>query len=122
LTPPPRLIVADLSFISLRTVMPALVAVSDDAAQYLLMVKPQFEVGKAKLPKGGVVTKPLDRAAAVAAVAATARDHQLAALDVVRSPLPGPSGNREFFLFLAAQRNGLSPSALEDAIWREVTA
>jgi 23S rRNA (cytidine1920-2'-O)/16S rRNA (cytidine1409-2'-O)-methyltransferase len=102
LDPAPRLIVADLSFISLRTVLPALAAVSAPPAEFLVMVKPQFEVGKAKLPAGGVVTSPDDRAAAVRAVAETAVALGLAVADVVRSPLPGPSGNVEFFLSLSS--------------------
>jgi 23S rRNA (cytidine1920-2'-O)/16S rRNA (cytidine1409-2'-O)-methyltransferase len=124
LTPPPALVVADLSFISLRTVLPALVAVATDEANYLLMVKPQFEVGRAKLPSGGVVTNPEDQIEAVAAVATAAAELGLAALDVVRSPLPGPAGNIEFFVWLAAAANPVKPALsapeLNSAIRREV--
>jgi 23S rRNA (cytidine1920-2'-O)/16S rRNA (cytidine1409-2'-O)-methyltransferase len=100
LDPAPQLVVADLSFISLRTVLPALKAVAAPGADFLVMVKPQFEVGRAKLPAGGVVSDPADRAGAVAAVAEAATALGLAVKDVVRSPLPGPSGNVEFFLLL----------------------
>ncbi|MDR2564858.1 MAG: TlyA family RNA methyltransferase [Bifidobacteriaceae bacterium] len=117
LEPAPELVVADLSFISLKTVLPALAAAAAPGARFLLMVKPQFEVGKAKLPAGGVVTDKHDRAAAVAAVARAAQELGLATLDVARSPLPGPSGNVEFFLYLAA---GGEAVPVMEAIEREV--
>jgi 23S rRNA (cytidine1920-2'-O)/16S rRNA (cytidine1409-2'-O)-methyltransferase len=122
LLPAPQLIVADLSFISLRTVLPALTAVAAPEAQLLLMVKPQFEVGRDKLPQGGVVTAIADRREAVAAVAATAQELGLNVIDVVRSPLPGPAGNVEFFLYLEGGATGrhLVGPALADGISREV--
>jgi 23S rRNA (cytidine1920-2'-O)/16S rRNA (cytidine1409-2'-O)-methyltransferase len=122
LDPAPGLVVADLSFISLRTVLPALVAVAAPGAEFLLMVKPQFEVGKARLPRGGVVTSPEDRAAAVGAVAEAALGLGLSVAGVVRSPLPGPSGNVEFFLCLrgAADPLALGGAALPQAIAAEV--
>ncbi|MDR1825129.1 MAG: TlyA family RNA methyltransferase [Bifidobacteriaceae bacterium] len=104
--PRPQVVVADLSFISLTQVLPALVAVADPAVTMLLMVKPQFEVGRQALPAGGVVTDPDARAGAVWQVAAAARDQQLEVVDVAVSGLPGPKGNVEFFLYLA------SPQAL----------
>jgi 23S rRNA (cytidine1920-2'-O)/16S rRNA (cytidine1409-2'-O)-methyltransferase len=112
LDPMPQLVVADLSFISLRTVLPALTAVAAPNANYLLMVKPQFEVGRAKLPAGGVVTNSADQIEAIAAVAAAAVAAGLVALDVVRSPLPGPAGNVEFFIWLAGTDQG-RPSPAE---------
>ena len=63
--PPPDLVVADLSFISLRLVLPALVACAAPDADFVLLVKPQFEVGKDKVGAGGVVRDPALRAAAV---------------------------------------------------------
>jgi 23S rRNA (cytidine1920-2'-O)/16S rRNA (cytidine1409-2'-O)-methyltransferase len=104
--PPPGLVVADLSFISLTTVIGALAAVAGPAAHFLLMVKPQFEVGKDALPAGGVVRDPAQRAEAVARVVAAARDVGLYLHHVVRSPLPGPSGNVEFFIHVTRDREG----------------
>jgi len=94
------LVVGDLSFISLDLVLDALVAVTRDNGDLALMVKPQFEVGKDKVGKGGVV-RDLDlRASAVTAVAANAERRGWGAQAVTTSPLPGPSGNVEFFLWL----------------------
>lgn len=97
---PPHLVVADLSFISLRLVLPALAACAADAADWLLMVKPQFEVGRDRLGSGGVVRDPALRAAAVREVAGAAGHEGLRVHGVVASPLPGPSGNVEYFLWL----------------------
>ncbi len=94
------LIVADLSFISLSLVLPALVACADEGADLVPMVKPQFEVGRERLGAGGVVRDPELRAAAVAAVAAAAGRLGWGVAGVVASPLPGPSGNVEFFMHL----------------------
>ena len=94
------LIVADLSFISLETVLPALVAVMRADAQALLMVKPQFEVGRELLGDGGVVESADLRAQSVHKIAMKAFDLGLGTAGVVASPLPGPSGNVEYFLWL----------------------
>lgn len=94
------LIVADLSFISLETVLPALVAVLKPTGQALLMVKPQFEVGKEALGPGGVVEDNEQRIAAVNKIAGKAYSLGLGTAGVVASPLPGPSGNVEYFLWL----------------------
>ena len=94
------LVVGDLSFISLDLVLDAIVGVTRDDGDLALMVKPQFEVGKDKVGKGGVV-RDLDlRASAVAGVAAAAARRGWGAQAVTTSPLPGPSGNVEFFLWL----------------------
>ena len=97
---PVDLVVADLSFISLRTVLPALVACTRPGGELLPMVKPQFEVGRERLGAGGVVRDPALRRAALGDVAAAARELGLVLRDAVASPLPGPSGNVEFFLRL----------------------
>jgi 23S rRNA (cytidine1920-2'-O)/16S rRNA (cytidine1409-2'-O)-methyltransferase len=94
------LIVADLSFISLETVLPALVSVLKPTGQALLMVKPQFEVGKEALGPGGVVEDNEQRIAAVNKIAGKAYSLGLGTAGVVASPLPGPSGNVEYFLWL----------------------
>ncbi len=91
------LVVADLSFISLRLVLPALVACAKPAADLVLMVKPQFEVGKERLGAGGVVRDPVLRAGAVRAVCTAAGSIGWGTSGVAASPLPGPSGNVEYF-------------------------
>lgn len=96
----PDVIVADLSFISLRLVLPALVACAAEGADLLPMVKPQFEVGKESVGAGGVVRDPQQRAEAVRRIAAAAYDLGWGTRGVAASPLPGPSGNVEFFLWL----------------------
>jgi 23S rRNA (cytidine1920-2'-O)/16S rRNA (cytidine1409-2'-O)-methyltransferase len=93
------LVVADLSFISLTMVVPALVAAVATPADFVLMVKPQFEVGKARLGRHGVVSSHEDRADAVAGVVAAMRRAGLAIHHVSRSDLPGPHGNVEFFVW-----------------------
>ncbi|HEX5496367.1 MAG TPA: TlyA family RNA methyltransferase [Mycobacteriales bacterium] len=96
------LTVVDLSFISLRLVLPALVACTEPGGDVVPMVKPQFEVGRDRLPAGGVVRDPEDRAQTVLSVAREAAGLGLGVAGVVASPLPGPSGNVEFFLWLRA--------------------
>jgi 23S rRNA (cytidine1920-2'-O)/16S rRNA (cytidine1409-2'-O)-methyltransferase len=100
--PAPSLAVADLSFISLGLVLPALARCCTPDADMVLMVKPQFEVGRERLGSGGVVRDPALRAEAVRAVAATAAGLGLRCHGVTASPLPGPSGNVEYFLWLGA--------------------
>jgi 23S rRNA (cytidine1920-2'-O)/16S rRNA (cytidine1409-2'-O)-methyltransferase len=113
--PPPDLVVADLSFISLTLVIPALVASAAADADFLLMVKPQFEVGRDKVG-GGVVRDPEVRASAVAAVGAAAGTSGLGVMGVTASPLPGPSGNVEYFLWLRRGAPELDSAALRRAI------
>ena len=114
--PPPGMVVADLSFISLTMVLPALAACAAPDADFLLMVKPQFEVGKEKAGSG-VVRDPELRAAAVASVANAAAGVGLGVAGITASPLPGPSGNVEYFLWL---RRGAGP--LDDAALRQAVA
>ncbi|MFC6094076.1 TlyA family RNA methyltransferase [Saccharothrix sp. BKS2] len=97
---PVELVVADLSFISLRLVLPALAACLEEGGDLLPMVKPQFEVGKERLGSGGVVRDPELRAEAVLDVVASAAGLGLRLHGVTASPLPGPSGNVEFFAWL----------------------
>jgi 23S rRNA (cytidine1920-2'-O)/16S rRNA (cytidine1409-2'-O)-methyltransferase len=114
--PAPELVTADLSFISLALVLPALVACAAPEADFVLLVKPQFEVGRGNVGAGGVVRDPGQRAAAVAAVAAAALATGLGVAGIVASPLPGPSGNVEYFLWLRLAAPPLDPIALERAI------
>src|SRR5690554_530314 len=97
LDPVPDLVVADLSFISLRLVLAPLAAVAAPGADLLLLVKPQFEVGRERLGSGGVVREEGARHEAVAAVLADAAALGWTLRDVRESVLPGPSGNVEFF-------------------------
>ncbi|MDQ4053710.1 MAG: TlyA family RNA methyltransferase [Actinomycetota bacterium] len=97
---PVDLVVGDLSFISLRLVLDALLGVTEADGDLALMVKPQFEVGKERVGKGGVVRDLGLRAEAVSTVADEAAQRGWGARMVATSPLPGPSGNVEFFLWL----------------------
>ena len=113
---PVHLIVADLSFISLALVLPALVGVSLPETDFLVMVKPQFEVGREKLGAGGVVRDPLLRKSAVREVADAAFEMGLGCEGVVASSLPGPSGNVEYFLWLKRGSAKITDAALDAAI------
>lgn len=97
------LIVADLSFISLELVLPAFVACLRSGGDVVPMVKPQFEVGKDRVGSGGVVRDPELRIEAVLAVARAAAAVGLRTAGAVASPLPGPSGNVEYFLWLRSE-------------------
>jgi 23S rRNA (cytidine1920-2'-O)/16S rRNA (cytidine1409-2'-O)-methyltransferase len=121
---PVDVVVGDLSFISLTLVLDPVLSVTDPGGDLVLMVKPQFEVGKERVGKGGVVRDPGLRAEAVATVAHEAERRGWGVVGVTASPLPGPSGNVEFFLWLrrgpatvtaeqrdAVVRAGTGPSA-----------
>ncbi|MDI6411651.1 TlyA family RNA methyltransferase [Streptomyces albus] len=113
---PVELVVGDLSFIPLGLVLPALVRCAVPEADLVLMVKPQFEVGRERLGSGGVVRSPQLRAEAVRTVAGQAAALGLGALGVTASPLPGPSGNVEYFLWLRAGADDLDPAEVERAV------
>lgn len=97
---PAELIVADLSFISLKLVLPALLACAASGADLVPMIKPQFEVGKQRIGSGGVVRDAELRAEAVLGVVHFAAEHGLGLRGAIASPLPGPSGNVEYFAWL----------------------
>jgi 23S rRNA (cytidine1920-2'-O)/16S rRNA (cytidine1409-2'-O)-methyltransferase len=97
---PVDLVVADLSFISLRMVLPALAACAAPDADLVLMVKPQFEIGKERLARTGVVTSERERRLAVGKVAGAALDAGLELRGLATSPLPGQDGNVEYFLWI----------------------
>jgi 23S rRNA (cytidine1920-2'-O)/16S rRNA (cytidine1409-2'-O)-methyltransferase len=99
---PCDLAVVDVSFISLRLVLPALVPLLRPAAPLVVLVKPQFEVGRDKVGKGGIVRDEQARADAVAAVGEAARQLGLTVLAETRSPITGQKGNVEFLLHLRA--------------------
>ena len=113
---PVDVVVGDLSFISLALVLEPLVGVTNEDGDLALMVKPQFEVGKDRVGKGGVVRDPGLRAEAVAAVAARAAELGWGARAVARSPLPGPSGNVEFFLGLRLGPAGIDEDDIHNAV------
>jgi 23S rRNA (cytidine1920-2'-O)/16S rRNA (cytidine1409-2'-O)-methyltransferase len=108
---PVDLVVGDLSFISLRLVLDALIGVTRSEGDLVLMVKPQFEVGKERLGKGGVVRDAGHRADAVAGIADESAARGWGAVAVAMSPLPGPAGNLEYFLWL---RHGLAAISASD--------
>jgi 23S rRNA (cytidine1920-2'-O)/16S rRNA (cytidine1409-2'-O)-methyltransferase len=113
---PVDLTVADLSFISLRLVLPALARVTRDDGDLLLLVKPQFEAGREAVGRGGVVRDPAARAAAVRAVAAAGASLGLGVAGICPSPLPGPAGNLELFLHLRAGAPALDEADLQAAV------
>jgi 23S rRNA (cytidine1920-2'-O)/16S rRNA (cytidine1409-2'-O)-methyltransferase len=115
---PVDLIVGDLSFISLRLVLSALTGLVRPTGSLVLMVKPQFEVGKDRVGRGGVVRDPRLRAEAVEAVASASAQLGWGAHGVTTSPLPGPSGNVEFFLWLRKEEPGIGASEIVDEVER----
>lgn len=104
------LVTSDLSFISLRVVLPALCAVCADAGDQVLMVKPQFEVGKGRLGKNGVVRDPALRAEAVVSVCTSAAELGWGTRGLAASPLPGPAGNVEYFCWLRRDAEPVDPA------------
>jgi 23S rRNA (cytidine1920-2'-O)/16S rRNA (cytidine1409-2'-O)-methyltransferase len=110
-------VVADLSFISLTTVLGALTGCASPNADIVPMVKPQFEVGKGQVGAGGVVHDPELRAGSVLAIARHAEGLGWHTVGVTASPLPGPSGNVEYFLWLRAETDrSLSADELESVV------
>ena len=107
---PADAMVGDLSFISIELVLPALAECVADGGHLLPMVKPQFEVGKNRLGHGGVVRDPALRVEATLNVARAAQRHGLSTRAVTASPLPGPSGNVEYFLWLVKDGGATAPS------------
>ncbi|HET8601269.1 MAG TPA: TlyA family RNA methyltransferase [Segeticoccus sp.] len=104
---PADLVVADLSFISLRVVLARLAELTAPDGDLLVLVKPQFEVGRERLGKGGLVRDHRDRRAAVRDVAAEAADCGLHVVDGCPSPIAGGSGNREYLLWLRRGGGGM---------------
>ena len=115
----PDLIVLDVSFISLRKVLPAVLGCAAERFDALAMVKPQFEAGREHISRGGVVRDPEARRAALGAVAACGQELGAAVLGFASSGLPGPAGNRETFVWLAEGARG---GADVDALLAEVDA
>lgn len=110
------LVVGDLSFISLEMVLPALATVTKESGDLVLMIKPQFEVGRERLGKGGVVRDPDLRAEAVTAVLDRAASLGWRPQAVTTSQLPGPSGNVEFFAWLRTDSAGMAPEEIRRVV------
>jgi 23S rRNA (cytidine1920-2'-O)/16S rRNA (cytidine1409-2'-O)-methyltransferase len=108
--------VADLAFISLSLVLPDLLALTRSDADFVLLVKPQFELGKGAVGKGGVVRRPEDWRRAMESVATAAERLGLAVAGAAASALPGPAGNREFFLHLREDGEADRRAAIEAAV------
>jgi len=108
---PAPVLVADLSFISLRTVLTSLRGLVTDDADLVVLVKPQFEVGRERLGKAGVVRDPTLQHRAVWDVALAATAHSLQPMDVVASPVAGATGNVEYLLWLTARRDPGPPGS-----------
>jgi 23S rRNA (cytidine1920-2'-O)/16S rRNA (cytidine1409-2'-O)-methyltransferase len=117
---PVELVVADLSFISLTLVLAPLAHAALPGADLVLLVKPQFEAGRDRVGRGGVVRDSEVRRDAVLQVAGAAATADLGVLGVHRSPLPGPAGNVEYFLWLRRGVAGLSPDDVDTAVGRAV--
>ena len=113
---PVDLVVGDLSFISLTLVLDALTRTTKEDGDLALMVKPQFEVGKERVGKGGVVRDPALRIEAVETVARAAETLGWGSRAVTASPLPGPSGNVEFFLWLRRGPSGIGAVDIQAAV------
>jgi 23S rRNA (cytidine1920-2'-O)/16S rRNA (cytidine1409-2'-O)-methyltransferase len=113
---PVQLAVADLSFISLRTVLPALIGCVRPDGDLIVLVKPQFEVGRGRVGPSGVVRSPEHRADAIRCVAATAHDLGLGVRGVLASELAGPAGNVEYPLWLSRGAPPLDPAELTSAL------
>ena len=114
----PDLVVADVSFISLTKILPAVLGCTAERYDALVMVKPQFEVGRDRVGKGGVVRDPALRREALLGVAHAAQADGAAVLGIASSGLPGPKGNRESFLWLAeaGRSDALDAAGLDAAL------
>ena len=109
----PDLVVADVSFISVRTALPPALALARPDWEAVVLVKPQFEAGREDVGRGGVVRDPDVHRRVLREVADAALDWGAETLAVVDSGLPGPKGNREFFLHLARREQPERPPDLE---------
>jgi 23S rRNA (cytidine1920-2'-O)/16S rRNA (cytidine1409-2'-O)-methyltransferase len=112
----PDLVVMDVSFISVVQVLPAVMRCATDDAEALVLVKPQFEVGKGQVGRGGIVREREKHREVLGRVAVFALDHGWPVLHVLRSPIPGAEGNVEFFLHLRPGLPGLTVASLGRAI------
>jgi len=107
---PVPLAVADLAFISLLKVAPALARVTESGADLVLLAKPQFEAGRDRVPRGGVVRDPSVHAAVLTSLAEGLGDAELPVVDAIGSPVLGADGNREFLLWVQRGRPAADPA------------
>ena len=114
---PVPLAVADVSFISLLTVAPALARVTAPDGDLVLLAKPQFEAGRGRVPRGGVVRDPAIHAEVLASLAAGLRDRMLPVVGATASPLLGADGNREFLLWVRRGETPADPAQLAGLAW-----
>jgi len=119
---PPQLVVCDVSFISVRIALPPSLRLAAPGWQAVVLVKPQFEAGRADVGKGGVVRDPAVRSRVVREVADAALAWGASVVGVVDSGLPGPKGNREFFLHLVQADDPTLPDDLDERIDAAVAA
>ena len=112
----PDLVVVDVSFISLTKVLPAVLACAAERCDCLALVKPQFEVGRARVGKGGVVRSAADRRSALIAVGEAAARLGYTVLGYTPSGLPGPAGNRETFIWIGPAGDPSAIAALDAAV------
>ncbi len=112
----PSLATVDVSFISLRLILPPLVDILPPGGHVLALIKPQFEVGRKKVSHGGVVRKGQFVAEALLLVLGFACERGLAPQAVVTCPLPGPKGNREFFALLQVGGEGMSAEEISSTV------
>jgi 23S rRNA (cytidine1920-2'-O)/16S rRNA (cytidine1409-2'-O)-methyltransferase len=117
---PPDFITCDVSFISVRTALPSVLQLAEPGWRALVLVKPQFEAGREDVGKGGVVRDPEVHRRVLREVAQAAHAWSAMPSGVVDSGLPGPKGNREFFLYLVHQKRPRLPDELESWIDRAV--
>jgi 23S rRNA (cytidine1920-2'-O)/16S rRNA (cytidine1409-2'-O)-methyltransferase len=118
LTPVPDVCVADLSFISLRTVAPNLLAITAPECDYILLVKPQFEAGRARVGKGGIVRDIEVRSEVVAEVVGGLSEQSLGVVGLRASPITGADGNVEFLAHARRGRARLDRAAVDDIVRR----
>jgi 23S rRNA (cytidine1920-2'-O)/16S rRNA (cytidine1409-2'-O)-methyltransferase len=118
----PQLVVCDVSFISVRTALPPVLRLAAPGWQAVVLVKPQFEAGRDDVGKGGVVRDTAVRARVLREIAEAALGWGASAVDVVDSGLPGPKGNREFFLHLTQTDDPTLPDDLDERIDAAVAA
>jgi len=118
---PCALAVMDVSFISVRKILEALLTVLGSRASAVVLVKPQFEVGRAQVGKGGIVRDPALHLSALGDVAAFAESRGYAVRNACPSPVTGATGNREFFLHLVPGGARLAPDALESLLGKAVS-
>jgi 23S rRNA (cytidine1920-2'-O)/16S rRNA (cytidine1409-2'-O)-methyltransferase len=118
----PRLVVCDVSFISVRAALPSALRLAAPGWEAVVLVKPQFEAGRSDVGKGGVVRDPVVRARVVREVAEAALAWGARTIAAVDSGLPGPKGNREIFLHLAHADQPTLPDDLDERIAAAVRA